>query len=144
MTAINNLKGHIVRDGKVVYSEDLEPGLIFAVVEQYEPFYEKGNYSDSSKLWLEATITTGERHTYSNGVVSLVEADTKEVVEESSAFRDPLRKLKTKDGYRVWESVYGERHYVEVKNGEEVPMKSRVVKWCVEVPKEKLSKFFNL
>jgi len=135
MTALNNLKGHIVRDGKVVYSEELEPKLQFAVIEMYEPFYEKGNYSSSSKLWLEACITTGEKHTWSNGVQSLDETQEQEIVLLTENFRE-LRHLKTSQGFRVWESVMAE--------GKTEKTKYRTIKWCVEVPKEALSKFFSL
>jgi len=32
MAAINNLQGHIVKDGKVVYSEELRPRLFFIFI----------------------------------------------------------------------------------------------------------------
>lgn len=138
MTAINNLAGHIVHDGIVVYDELLEPNLHFVVVEKYEPKYEKGNYSNSSALWLATTISTGEKHTFSNGVISLIDAGENETIKEKDDFR-PLRKLKTSHGFPVWESVYGEKHYEH----DGVKLKVRTVKWIVEVPKKELASFFE-
>lgn len=139
MTAINNLKGHIVNDGEVVYSEELKPNLHFVVVQMYEPKYIKPNYGDSSKLWLEASITTGETHNWSNGVKSLIESKEIEKIKEGDSFRE-LRTLKTSQGFSVFEHAYGESYFE--KDG--VKMKSRRVKWLVEVPKQELAKFFQI
>ena len=136
MTAINNLAGHVVSNGKVVYSEQLRPHLHFVVVKMYEPKYEKEHLGSSSKLCIEASITTGEEHTYSNGVRSLFDAKYKEKVEESEAFKD-LEQIATSQGFRVWQHGYSYQVFQE--SGKR--MKSRTVTWLVEVPENELMKF---
>jgi hypothetical protein len=137
MTAINNLKGHIVRDGSIVYQEELRPNLYFAVAQMYEPIYDKDNYGSSSKLWLEATITTGQTHTWSNGVNSLIEA---EHFEEATENFNNLEKLKTSHGFEVWQHAYDHRSYT--KDGKTI--KSRKVKWLVKLSKDQLAKFLKI
>jgi len=138
MSAINNLKGHIVKDGKVVYSEELEPHIIFAVIQLYEPKYEKHNYSNCSRLLLKTIITTGEKYIFSNGVESLIDAERIEEINEDENF-ETLREIKTLQGFKVWESSFGENNYLNTKK---IKKKSRKVKWIVEVPKNELVKFF--
>lgn len=138
MTSINNLQGHKVKDGKVVYSEEIEPKIVFAVIEMYEPNYVKENYGGSSKLWLESCITTGREHTWSNGISSLEEVQEYEKVPAINNFRE-LKKLKTLQGFEVWEHAYGIKNFED--NG--INMKSRFIKWIVEVPKKELAQFFT-
>lgn len=139
MTAINNLKGHIVKDGSILYIEELEPNLYFAVIEKYEPKYEKDNYASSSQLQLETLVTTGEEINSSNGVRSLNDAVEIEEIKEEEQYRT-LRKLKTKQGFIVREVSYAENHY---ENENKQKTKHRYVKYIVEVPKNKLIKFIN-
>lgn len=124
MSAINNLKGHIVKDGKVVYSEEIENGLIFAVVIMYEPY----SKSSSSQLICEAIMTNGNKHTWSNGVISLDDAF---VVEKSidGKFTELRKELKSRDGFRIWQSE-------EFNNGD-----TRKLSWKIEVPKNDLLKY---
>lgn len=64
MSAINNLKGHIIKDGKVVYLEQIENSLHFAVVLMYESFYDgknTANYQNSSQLMCEAKLVLFNR-----------------------------------------------------------------------------------
>lgn len=129
MSAINNLKGHLVKDGKVVYSEQLEPGLHFMVILMYEPFYEgknTANHRNSSQLICEAVMSTGVKQAWGNGVISIEEAATMQQADEKGKFPPLREELRTKDGFRVWQQDY---QYSE---------KSRKVAWLVEVPKNEL------
>lgn len=128
MTAINNLRGYIVKDGRVIYSEKVEDAVIFVVIEKYLPFIDEKNFVTSSVVWLEAAVTTGEEHRWTNGVLSL-----KENMRQEIAPFPELRTLVSKDGYRLWEHAHS--HYP--LNG----TPSRRVMWLVEVPKEELIKF---
>lgn len=123
MTALNNLKGHIVKDGKVIYEEVLDNGLLFIIIEIYEPSYTKENYANSSNLWLEAVITDGNKHTWSNGIISLNDIEEQESRDGNGNFRT-LNQLKTKDGFKVWEHEHA------------ITSISRRIKWIIEVPKE--------
>lgn len=147
MSAINNLKGHIVKDGKVVYSEQIENGLHFAVVLMYEPFYDgknSSNHQNSSQLMCEAIMTTGNKHTWGNGVMSLDEASVIEKIEATEKWK-PLRdELKTKDGFRVWQKDYQYNEYEEQKDGKKVKVKTRRVSWLVEVPKLDLLRYCKI
>lgn len=146
MSAINNLKGHIVKDGKVVYYELIESGLHFAVVLMYEPFYDgknSNNHQNSSQLICEAIMTTGNKHTWGNGVMSLDEASVFEKIEATEKWK-PLRELKTKDGFRVWQKDYQYNEYEEEKDGKKVKVKTRRVSWLVEVPKLDLLRYCKI
>lgn len=135
MTAINNLKGHIIKDGKVVYSEQLENNLHFAVVLMYEPFYDgknNDNHQNSSQLICQAVITTGKKHTWGNGVTSIEEAVERQRQDNNGKWPTLQKDLKTKDGHRVWQKDY---QYHE---------KTRMVIWLVEVPKLDLLKYCKI
>ena len=141
MAAINNLKGHIVKDGKVIYSEQLENGLHFVVILMYEPFYEgknANNYQMSSRLICEALITTGNKHTYSNGTISLEEASTLEKIKENEKWKSLCTDLSTKDGFRVYQKDYQYNDYEKEEEGKKIKLKTRRVTWLVEVPKLEL------
>lgn len=74
MSAINNLKGTVVKDGKIVYSEKLKDKLFFLVIMMYEPIYEGSNgkyWQHSSQIHVQSVISTGERVEYKNGVISM-------------------------------------------------------------------------
>ena len=70
MTSLNNPQGHILKDCKELYKEKLDESVYFVVFYAYECFYNKENYSNSSKLYIESVITDGSFHTWSNGVMS--------------------------------------------------------------------------
>ncbi len=144
MSTINCLKGHIIKDGKIVYSEQIDKGLHFAVVLMYEPFYDgknKTNHQNSSQLICESIITTGNKHTYGNGVIGLDEAIIIEQSDDNGKFK-PLREdLKTISGHRVWQQDYCYNEYEEEKNGKKFKVKTRQVIWLVEVPKNELLKY---
>lgn len=147
MSAINNLKGHIVKDGKVVYSEQIENGLHFAVVLMYEPFYEGKNTShhqNSSQLMCEALITTGNKHTFGNGVGSLEEACVVEKADDAGRFKSLREDIKTKDGFRVWQKDYAYNEHEEEKGGGKTKVKTRSVIWLVEVPKLELLRYCKI
>jgi len=167
MAAINNLKGTPVKDGKVVYSEQLETSLHFAVILMYEPFYEgknTANHQHSTQLYCEAVITTGSKHTWGNGIHSLDEADWFEKVRDNEKFKPLKSDLKTKDGFRVWQVEYSfgdfeitKEQFEKSKNSNydflseidkndlqkqgKIKFKTRRVKWLVEVPKMSMLKF---
>jgi hypothetical protein len=147
MSEINNLKGHIIKDGKVVYSEQIENGLHFAIVLMYEPFYSgknTANHQNSSQLMCEATMTNGNKHTWGNGVMSLDEASMTEIADDNGKFK-PLRdELKTKDGFRVWQKDYSYNEYEEEREGKKVKVKTRRVSWLVEVPKQNLLRYCKI
>lgn len=71
MASINNLGGKVVKDGKVVYSEEIDQGVLFVVIMKFDPYsiFEQGG---SSTLSIEtAVIKEGARQNYSNGVIGL-------------------------------------------------------------------------
>lgn len=144
MSAINNLKGHIVKDGKVVYSEQIENGLHFSVVLMYKPFYDGKNHQNSSELMCEAIMTTGNKHTWGNGVISLDEASIIEKADDNGKFKQLREELKTKDGFRVWQKDYSHSEHEEEKDGKKVKVKTRRVGWLVEVPKLDLLRFCKI
>lgn len=149
MAAINNLKGTPVKDGKVIYSEQLETSLHFAVILMYEPFYEgknTANHQHSTQLFCEAVMTTGAKHTWGNSIVSLEEADWFEKVKATEQFKPLREELKTNDGFKVWQVAYyfgehEEKEKDEKGNDVKVKYKTRRVKWLVEVPKIAMLKF---
>lgn len=114
MTAINNLEGNIKGvDGKETYREQIADGLFFCVFVAYSRRYAGGNkenWDNSSYCKIEAVITDGTMHTWSNGVRSYNG-------EEDYGAIGPLRSYKTKDGFPVQE--------VQLKHSR---------KWIVEVP----------
>ena len=147
MSAINNLKGHIVKDGKVVYSEQIENGLHFAVVLMYEPSYDgknTANHQNSSQLICEATMTTGNKHTCGNGVMSFDEASVIEKIEVTEKWKPLREELKTKDGFRVWQKDYQYNEYEEKRDGKKVKVKTRRLSWLVEVPKLDLLRYCKI
>jgi len=135
MSAINNLKGHIVKDSKVLHYERLENNLYFAVVLMYEPIYDGGGFKNSSNLSCLAIMTTGNKTNYGNGVVALDDAVYIEN-EINGCFSD-LRQTTTKDGYVVSQKAY---NYTEI-NIDDKKIRRRMVKWVVEVPKNDLIKY---
>lgn len=147
MSALNNLQGTIVKDGKVVYLEKIEGSLFFAVVLFYSSFYSganKNNYQSSSKLECDALMINGngtEKYTYSNGVIGLSEATIIEQVEISDIFEPIRHDLKTKDGFRIWQKDYQYNEFETHKNDLKVKMKSRRVTWLIEVPKIDLLRY---
>jgi len=147
MSGVNNLKGSIVKDGKVIYSEKLENGFHFAIVLMYEPFYKgknQANHQNSSQLYCEATITNGKRTEWSNGVVSIGDAEVCEVTLKSNKFEDISKDIKTKDGFRVWQKDYNYSEFVINVKGKPVKMKFRRLKWLVEVPKNDMFKYCKI
>lgn len=136
MSAINNLKGHLVKDGKVIYSEQIESGLWFNVVLMYEPFYSNDKTCSSSKILCEAVMSTGNKHTWGNGVTSLDDAAIIEYADENGKFKPLRESLKTKDGYRIWQK--------DVQQSDHQELKSRRVIWLVDVPKIDLIRYCKI
>lgn len=130
MTSINNLRGRIISDGKVVYSEELKKGIVLAIIQKFD--------SNESILTIEATITSGLKHTWGNGVVSLIEAQEIEQVQVDQNFRD-LTTLTTIHGFKVKEYEYNK---IEFNRGD-TKIKERNIRWLIEIPKEDLIKFFE-
>jgi hypothetical protein len=143
MSAINNLKGHIVKDGTIVYSEQIENSLHFAVVLMYEPFYDKEYCKNSSRISCEAIMTTGGKHTYSNNVQSLDDAIIFQKIKVNESW-EPLKELTTKDGFKVWQKDSQYQDCEELENGKKVKFKKRVLTWLVEVPKLNLLSYCKL
>lgn len=144
MSAINNLKGHIVKDGKIVYSEQIENNLHFAVVLKYEPFYDSNHHQNSSKLCCEAVITNGNKHTYGNGVISLDEASEIQTVKGTEKFNPLREELKTQDGFRVWQKDYQYHEDEQEIDGKKMKIKTRKLIWLVEVPKIDLLRYCKI
>lgn len=124
MTALNNLKGKIVKDGKIIYDELLNNGLHFLIILMYDKGYAGENFADSSCMLISTTISNGTFHTWTNGVVSANDVSTQE--EKNGDWRE-LKKETTKDGLIAKEVVY--RQFIH--QGKEF----RTVKWVIEVPK---------
>lgn len=142
MAALNNLKGHIVKEGKIVYSEKLEDDLYFTVIMKYEPFFDEIHHKNSSQLVCEACVTTGNIKSYSNGVKALEPATVVEKIRVDEKFKQLRKEFKTKDGFRVWQKDYMYDDYEEeLESGEKIKVKARKVIWIVEVPKLSLLKF---
>lgn len=67
MSAINNLKGKITKDYEIVHNELLSNGLNFIIVCMYY----------KTTFLIDCFITNGDKHTYSNGVISFADAYAK-------------------------------------------------------------------
>lgn len=137
MTALNSLNGCAIKDGSVIYSEQLAPNLYFTIILRYEPFYDgrnSANHQNSSFLQCEAIISNGVKHTYSNGIIGIEEAVEIQCTVNKGEWPELLPDLKTKDGFRVWQKDY---HYHEVPSD----LYKRKVIWLVEVPKLSLLKY---
>jgi len=147
MSAINNLKGHIIKDGKVVYSEQVDTGLHFAVVLMYEPFYggsNQANHQNSSQLTCDAIMTTGNKHTWGNGVMSLDDARVIQKADNNGNFEPLKKELKTIDGFRVWQKDYAYNELEYEEKGKKIKVKTRSVIWLVEVPKMDLLRYCKM
>jgi hypothetical protein len=116
-----NLKGHIVKDGKVVYSEQLKQNLHFVVIAMYEPKYQREHYQSSSQMLIQAVITNGNKTKWSNGVDSFQLAQET----QEKPFK-PIETITTKQGFKAWQQDYNYRGVY------------RDVVWIIEVPKHEL------
>lgn len=108
MASTNNLKGHIVKDGRVIYSEQIKDRLYLKVILKYEPFYDgknKMNHQNSSQIMIETVVTDGSTHNWSNGVHSFIEKIDYEEVKKGKIFRE-LTSFKTKSGITIKEIAY--------------------------------------
>ena len=108
MAAINNLRGHLVKDGRVVYSEKIKDGLYVKVILKYEPFYDgknKMNHQNGSQIMIETVITDGSTHNWGNGVHSFNEKIDYEEVKKGESFRK-LKSFDTESGITIKESAY--------------------------------------
>lgn len=143
MSTINNLKGHLVTDGTIVYSEQIEKGLHFAVVLMYEAFYDKEYCKNSSRIACEAIMTNGTKYTYSNKIQSIEDAVVFQKIRANENW-GPLRELTTKDGFKVWQKDSQYQDCEELENGKKVKFKKRVLTWLVEVPKLNLLNYCKL
>ena len=139
MTAINNLKGHIINDGKVIYDEVLSNGLHFSIIFMYEDKYMGKNilnHQNSSNILIESSINTGKIHTYSNGIKALIDDCRVEKSYKNKPFKD-LEKIKTKDGFLAYQVELRKHTYDNIIN-DDSPIESRTVEWIIEVPKKYL------
>ena len=139
MGAVNNLEGDIVKYGKLVYSEKLSNGLYFMVVLMYKPHYEGKNHwrCDSSEIKIECSITTGEKETWSNGVISYCDAFKIELINHDEKFKDVESPVLTKDGFVVKQVIFNEEY---IGNNFK---KSRHLKYFVHVPLKNLMEIVN-
>jgi hypothetical protein len=137
MAVINNIKGLVIKDGKVVYSEKLENGLYFCVILMYNLSDIRNNLVRSSELDCTCIISNGEKINYSNGVIGLNQAlEIEHIV--NGEFKD-LGVIYTKDKYKVYQVDYDYRdkeHRQVLKNSNSVEYRS--VGWIVEIPKKDL------
>jgi hypothetical protein len=121
MAAINNIKGLVIKDGKVVYSEKLENGLYFCVILMYNLSDIRNNLVRSSELDCTCIISNGEKINYSNGVIGLNQAlEIEHIV--NGEFKD-LGVIYTKDKYKVYQVDYDYRdkeHRQELKTSNSV------------------------
>lgn len=139
MSAINNMKGHIIKDGKIIYQEQIESGLYLIVILMYEPFH--AAHRNSSQLICEAFISNGNKHVWGNGVISMEDAI---IIEESDNGKfSQLREVKTKEGHKVWQQDYQYDEFEREKDGKKVIVKTRKLQWLVEIPKLALLKYCN-
>jgi hypothetical protein len=129
MTSLNNLKGHIVKDGNIVYDEILPNKLHFSVVLQSMEKEIGQDWASSAQICIYGCINDGTIHEWSNGVKSLNGESYIETVELNETFKE-LQETITKDNFKVYQVSLSER----VVNNK----KQRTVKWIVEAPKDKL------
>lgn len=123
MSAINNLDGKRVKDGRVLYNEKVAPDVFFTVFALFDP--------TDSRFLLFADMTNGTVHTYTNGVVAMDKATVLRTVGPAEKLPGLDADLATADGLRVFQKM-GEVY--ESKDGS----KQRRDQWWVEVPKDKL------
>ena len=142
MSALNTLKGQMIKDYQVKYKEKLPNGLWFYIILRYNSGYNsKEFYRSSSEIYIDAVITDGNLNTYGNNVLSYKEVEKHEDILKSESFLALSVEIKTKDGYRVWQEEYNKKEYSqEIENNKSQKRKSRTTKWLVEVPKEDLLK----
>lgn len=140
MSAVNNMRGHLVKDGRVVYLEKIEHNLFFVVVVMYESMYEKNMYN-SSCLMIEAMMVTGEKTTFGNGVVSYEIASISERIYPTEKWQQMRPELKSKDGFIIKQKDYNYNEWDELNGDKKVNVKQRSVSWFIDVPKEDLIKF---
>lgn len=129
MTAINNLKGTKVKDGKVVYKEKLRDGMYFCVILKYEPSYTGSNSAhvvNSSRIELEACISTGANLTWGNGIISVIEPT---IINSEQKLDIPKEEILTKGGHVVYP------RFMRQDN------ENYIYAWEVNVPKEDLLKY---
>ena len=125
---INNLKGYIVKDGSILYLEKLKDNLFFAIIEMYEKNYERFEHKGSSDLFIKTGIVKSDNpHKWTNGVMSLLDAEEQESVKSNEEFRQLSENIITKDGCIVKE--------VSLFEGIGEGIKYRTLKWWIEVPK---------
>ena len=129
MTTLNNLKGHLVSDGQVIYAEKLANGLTFCIIAMYEPPYEKENYGDDPSLYLISCVTESVNniHQWTNGAKSFTNVYYTEKIKPGGNFKD-LEKVFTKDGCEIFQHAY---QYKKTADFEE-----RIVRWLTRTPKE--------
>ena len=123
MTSPNNLKGHINNiDFKEIYKEKLENGLYVIVFYKHETKYcGKNEYWQNSSIGeVVSVITDNTLYKWSNNVLSY-EGETEWI---DANF--PLKELKTKRGWRVYQWV---DKAVSNKENNKIH-----IKWIVEIP----------
>lgn len=128
MSAINNLDGKRVKDGRVLHNEKVAPGVYFTVFALFDPA--------DSRLLLFADMTSGTAHTYGNGVVAMDKATVLRTAKAGEKLPGLDVDLATADGLRAFQKI---GQVYENKDGS----KQRRDQWWVEVPKDKLLAYLN-
>ena len=147
MAAVNNLKGHPVKDGNIIHFEKIADRLYLAIVLMYEPIgTPNSTWRNSSQLSIQVTITTGEKHQFSNGIVSLTEAK----IHQEVKFEDEYEKLPeniyySEKGYKIWLEIHGDgtRLVFDKSTNKEIKYKFRQATWICEIPKKDLLEFYK-
>jgi hypothetical protein len=139
MSTTNNLKGHIPKESKILYSEKLKNGLYFYVVFLYSPEYKSQYFVKSSELEINAFITTGKKSLSSNGVIIYERATTFQTIDENNSFPKLEEEFKTNQGFRVWQEDYNyHESFFTTEDKKTIRKKSRTLTWSVNVPKLEL------
>ena len=123
MSALNNLDGKRVKDGRVLHNEQVAPDVYFTVFALFDP--------NDSRFLLYAEMTVGSCHTWSNGVVSMDNAKVRRDARPGESLPGLDADLVTTSGLRVYQEMGG---VYEHKNGS----KHRYDHWCAQVPKDEL------
>jgi len=134
MATKNNLKGSLVKDFKVVYSEKLKNNLYVKVIMKYMPFYDgknRSNYQCSSQIEIESVVTSGGTYEYSNGTHAIEPKETIERIGKDESFRK-LESFVADSGIKIRETAYA------YSSGDDY--KSRRVIWLAEINKDDLLK----
>lgn len=119
-----------------IYSEQLEENLYFKVYKRYEEFCYNGETAFLPKL------------SYYAVVCQLGKFPNHQIVDKNEEFPEPRTKLKTKDGYNVYQVTnnlvrYSKCHVPTDSNDGYIikETKNRYIWWQVDIPESELLKF---